>query len=259
MNPEQSRKAIRFVHRCLLRLTNVKHARSQSFRVVNKLGLVAMLVTHTLAPASVHAQQSGVSTTSPTNEQLAALQLELTNAWNRVLGIVNKPVRAYARTPGMRVFTYSPGWFHEGAITPDFDTVDVRQSQELTYASKQYVTSDLNPGFVFLGRDLEFNAMTKLFYTNRTIPKHKLSEAEMAEINRLYRIIGRCHREIRDLLTPIEEAAASAMAESEADPGNLVDRIQSVPKQTRLLYGGIGIGVLVGLVFLLRMIKAKTG
>ena len=42
-----------------------------------------------------------------------------------------------------------------------------------------------------MGHDLEFNPMTKYFYTDRSLPKKKLTEAEMLEINRLYRIIGR--------------------------------------------------------------------
>ena len=32
--------------------------------------------------------------------------------------------------------------------------------------------------------------MTKYFYTDRSVPKKKLTEEEMLEINRLYRIIG---------------------------------------------------------------------
>jgi hypothetical protein len=32
--------------------------------------------------------------------------------------------------------------------------------------------------------------MTKYFYTDRSVPKKRLTEAEMLEINRLYRIIG---------------------------------------------------------------------
>jgi hypothetical protein len=44
---------------------------------------------------------------------------------------------------------------------------------------------------MFIGRELEFNPMTKYFHTDRTLPKKRLSEAEMLEINRLYRVIGR--------------------------------------------------------------------
>jgi hypothetical protein len=57
----------------------------------------------------------------------------------------------------------------------------------------------LNPGVVFLGQEVEFNAATKYFYTDRTLPKKKLSEEEMFEINRLYRIIGRCEQQIAEL------------------------------------------------------------
>ena len=43
---------------------------------------------------------------------------------------------------------------------------------------------------MFRGSDLEFNPMTKYFYTDRSLPKKKLQEYEMLEINRFYRIIG---------------------------------------------------------------------
>ena len=99
----------------------------------------------------------------------------------------------------MSVWVYKSGWFHPGASVPDFDNVDIRTSQELIYAKYGYVTSDLNPGVVFLGRELEFNANTKLFYTDRSLPKKRLTEAEMVEINRLYRIIGRCNRQIAQM------------------------------------------------------------
>jgi hypothetical protein len=38
--------------------------------------------------------------------------------------------------------------------------------------------------------------MTKFFYTDRSVPKKKLTEAEMVEINRLYRIIGKNQTEL---------------------------------------------------------------
>jgi hypothetical protein len=110
----------------------------------------------------------------------------------RVIEIVNQPVTHLPRTDEAAV--YSPGWFHPGAITPDFDTVDVRKTQDASlYAKNTYVTSDLNPNEMFYGDELEFNAMTKYFYQDRSLPKKKLSEAEMLEINQLYRIIGRAH------------------------------------------------------------------
>ena len=48
----------------------------------------------------------------------------------------------------------------------------------------------------FNGHELEFNLMTKYFYTDRTVPKKKLTEQEMVEVNRLYRIIGHADEEL---------------------------------------------------------------
>lgn len=195
-------------------------------------------------------------------EQISALQLELTNAWRQVLVIVNQPVKAYVQSEDTPAAVYSPGWFHQGASTPDFNTVDVRRSQELTYATHQYVTSDLNPGVVFLGQDLEFNAMTKLFYVDRSLPKHRLSEAQMVEINRLYRIIGHCRTELARLqMAPDEEVAAAGQGGSDAEPApptGLVARIQRIPREKRAYYGGIAIGALMVLAVAGRLVKRRS-
>ena len=105
----------------------------------------------------LHARQSNDSPASPaatSEQQLGALQLEMTNAWSRVLQIVNRPVTAYARTADMSVSVYSPGWFHPGAMKPDFNTVDIRKTQDLNYAQRTYVSSDIQAygEFVFLAR-----------------------------------------------------------------------------------------------------------
>jgi hypothetical protein len=60
----------------------------------------------------------------------------------------------------------------------------------------------LNPGLAWVGSDLEFNSMTKFFYTDRSVPKKKLTEREMQEVNRLYRIIGRCEDQIVQMHGP---------------------------------------------------------
>ncbi|RUZ71727.1 hypothetical protein EN943_32810 [Mesorhizobium sp. M7A.F.Ca.US.006.01.1.1] len=104
----------------------------------------------------------------------------------KVVDIINQPITHLPRFGSFSVF--SPGWFHPGATKPDFNNVDIRATQELTYEG--YVTSDLNPTEMFLGRELEFNVMTKYFYTDRTLPKKRLSGPEMVEINGLYRVIG---------------------------------------------------------------------
>lgn len=127
--------------------------------------------------------------TQPQPETIAQLDANAAQARQRVIEIVNKPVTRLPRTDQATV--YSPGWFHPGAEKPDFNTVDVRSTQQLIYGSGGYATSDLNPNEMFIDGELEFNAMTKYFYTDRTLPKARLTEVEMLEINRLYRVIGR--------------------------------------------------------------------
>ncbi|MDB6110192.1 MAG: hypothetical protein JWR69_1942 [Pedosphaera sp.] len=137
----------------------------------------------------------GASTTGRTPDP-ADPKAVMDDAIARVQAIVNQPVTHLTRTPGMEVSTYSPGWFHAGAEKPDFTTVDVRATQQTEYNQHNYVTSDANPGVAFNGHELEFNSMTKYFYTDRSLPKKKLSESEMLEINRLYRIIGSCEQKL---------------------------------------------------------------
>jgi hypothetical protein len=139
---------------------------------------------------------------SQTDEQIAAVKAQMNDAIFKVQDIVNQPVTQLKRTPLMHVAVSSPGWFHAGAETPDFNTVDVRTTQQFPYDDRQYVTSDLNPRVVFLGHELEFNSMTKYFITDRTVPKKRLTEAEMVEINRLYRIIGHCEQQLNELQNP---------------------------------------------------------
>ena len=132
-------------------------------------------------------------------QQIAAVQSRLDEAVTRVKDIVNQPVTHLSRTPDMRVAVFSPGWFHEGADTPDFASVDIRATQEFPYSKYTYVTSDLNPDEAFIGSELEFNSMTKYFYTDRTVPKRRLTEDEMLEINKLYRTIAQCTRQLEQL------------------------------------------------------------
>jgi hypothetical protein len=135
-----------------------------------------------------------------TADEIAALKARKNDAIFKVQDIVNQPITHLRRTPDMDdIGYYQDGWFHPGFITPDFDHVDVRASQELVYLGHKYVTSPANPGEVFLSTELEFNSMTKCFYTDRLLPKKKLSEDEMLEINQLYRVIGHCDDQLHDL------------------------------------------------------------
>jgi hypothetical protein len=135
-------------------------------------------------------------------EQIAADKSELSQAIARVKLIVNRPAPSLPITPGMNVASYGDAWFHPGAARPDFNNVDIRKSQDLSNYSKfEFVSSNLNPGIAFPGNALEFNSMTKFFYTDRSVPKLRLTETEMVEINRLYRVIGKCEDELSRLQT----------------------------------------------------------
>ena len=69
----------------------------------------------------------------------------------RVKAIINQPVRQFAETSDMKPGYFPNGWFHKGAVKPDFNTVDVRATQDLKYGKNAYVSSSLNPGVVFIG------------------------------------------------------------------------------------------------------------
>jgi hypothetical protein len=156
-------------------------------------------VVATPKPVTVSPQPSPAS---KRDAQIASVKRAHKNAVARVQTIVNQPVTVLERTPEMKVAQYPGGWFHEGAIKPDFNNVDVRSTQETKYGQFHYVSSDLNPGVVFVGKELEFNSMTKYFYEDRSLPKKKLTEEEMLEINQLYRIIGKCEQQLSELQAP---------------------------------------------------------
>ena len=160
--------------------------------LIRILGLLLLLNLFTARLASA----------ATTEAQIAALKDEKNEAIFSVQHLVNQPVKRFKRTDDMNVGVFSSGWFHEGAVTPDFEVVDIRVGQETPYLGHKYVTSNLNPGVAFLGDELEFNRYTKYFYTDRSLPKKKLTVAEMLQINDLYRTIGRCNRELEALQNP---------------------------------------------------------
>jgi hypothetical protein len=162
------------------------------------LGLLLLLLSVALQPAFALASQTP-SDPPTAMQQAIALNAQIKAAMLQVMSIVNKPVTHMQRSHAIDVAVYSPGWFHPGAKEPNYNTVDIRATRELPYEKNEYVTSDLNPNEMFFGSELEFNPMTKYFYTDRTVPKKKLTEAEMLKINALYRVIGRCEQQLADL------------------------------------------------------------
>lgn len=162
------------------------------------------------APVPSDSSLPGAETRSPetasdgsaaSREKASAVTAErrLRRAIEIVQNIVNQPVEAIPITSGMRVTSYGDLWFHEGALRPNFANVDVRRTQESSYSKFRYVTSKLNPGVAFEGANLEFNPMLKLFYLDRSLPKKRLSEREMLEINKQYRIIAECQAQLANL------------------------------------------------------------
>ena len=102
-------------------------------------GAVALAIYR---PCQSIAQQQATNSAASTN----AIQVEMEAAIHQVEKIVNQPVTAYKRANGMHVGKFEGGWFHPGAIKPDFNNVDVRKTQETAaYDTHEYVTSDLNP------------------------------------------------------------------------------------------------------------------
>jgi hypothetical protein len=157
-----------------------------------------------------------------------------------VKAIVNQPVRALPRTADMDVSVYGPGWFHPGAEEPEYVDIDIRATQDLQYSKHPFVTSDLNPGVAFVGSQVEFNANTKFFYEDRSLPKARLTEDEMLEINRLYRTIAKC----RSALDPANKP--------EAPPEMLSMAFLSLHKRELMIGGAVLLVLLVGIRFLTR-------
>jgi len=179
----------------------------------------------------------------------AALTAERDAAIEQVMRIVNAPVEALPRPPGVLVNVFRPGWFHEGAVRPAFASVDVRATQQFPYDAYEYVTSDLNPGVMFRGRDLEFNAMTKFFYADRSLPKKRLGPEEMAEINRLYRVIAAREQD----LVRLRAGSAPAPSRAAAPP---VERV-SISRTSMPLY--VAGAALLLLVVLLASRRSASG
>jgi hypothetical protein len=149
------------------------------------------------APATTPSPPPRVSDQQPSQAAGSAdsIKAQLKDAVDHVNEIVNQPVPFVPRTREnwSQCAWFGDAWFHPGAITPDFANVDIRKTQETkNYESHPYASSNFTPDRAFVASDIEFNSMTKFFYQDRSLPKKKLTEEEMVEINRLYRIIARC-------------------------------------------------------------------
>jgi hypothetical protein len=121
--------------------------------------------------------------------QINKLVKQMSAAVKRVQEIVNQEVPSVPLDPKLSLMEF---YFHDGAAVPDFNTVDVRATRQTPYDAHEYIRWKGRPDVMWADRELEFNPMTKYFYMDSTLPKKKLTEAEMLELNRLYRVIGQC-------------------------------------------------------------------
>jgi len=224
-------------------------------RLVVRFPLALLVLCLGLAGASL-------SLADGTNDpQIAAIQARRDDAIARVKEIINQPVTQLPRTSDMTDVGEYPYWFHDGATRPDFNNVDIRTTQEFHYDDHQYAASALNPGVVFIGHELEFNAMTKYFYTNRSLPKKRLTEAEMLNINQYYRDIGYCEHQLAVLQLPAliaanQESAAAAVAAS--GPETPLDEARQLAATHKPVVAGIGVGLVAGLWYLRRRRQAAN-
>src|SRR2546423_4856404 len=93
----------------------------------------------------------------------------------------------------------------------------------------------------FVGGELELKGSQMFFNKNRSLPKKKLSEAEMLEINRLYRIIGRCEHDLVVLKNP--QLAGSngdgTAAGSDSEVAQPVAAATNRPRPLNIIFGAV--------------------
>jgi hypothetical protein len=159
---------------------------------------VVVTVSAIMTPPQKHSEPAQAPTMQ---EQITALLKEQNLAVQKIQEIVNQAVAPVQATLKMRVAVCGPDWFDSGITKPDFNKVDVRATQQHDYDRFEYVASKARPETIYRGKELEFNPMTKFFYKDMSAPKKKLTEAEMIEINRLFRIIGRTEKQLDKLQT----------------------------------------------------------
>jgi|HubBroStandDraft_1064217.scaffolds.fasta_scaffold92575_3 hypothetical protein len=157
---------------------------------------VVISIRQVAAAAPAQAAPSGPTATPSIPQQIATWKRKLDEAVAEVVAIINQPLPSQPRPPEMRL---TGGLFHDGATRPNFNTVDIRKTQEGMFDAYDFITWEGKPDLMWVGKDTEFNAMTKYFYLDRSLPKKKLTEAEMLEINRLYRVIGLCEQNLSTL------------------------------------------------------------
>ncbi len=128
----------------------------------------------------------------------SAARGEFDKTTKKVQGIVNQVPTIVSKPPaGAEVYHYA---FHPGAEPPNYDAENLASTRELWKGEYAYIEGV--PDVYYRSADCEFNPQTKFFYTSRAVPKKKLTDAEYAELTRLYHQLGQQQKAIASISPP---------------------------------------------------------
>ncbi len=172
----------------LARLQTEKAGYDALQHTVSAADAAANAATRTVANVGSNAAVGAPGNTPATRAEMDAAVARIRAIVNQVPSTVTKPAN-------------ETGWiegFHPGATKPDFDHTDIVSGRKPYTVA--YIQMEGAPNVFYRGADCEFNSETKFFYTNRELPKKKLSDSEYQELVRLYRFVGKCQRDLGVIL-----------------------------------------------------------
>ena len=136
------------------------------------------------------------------NKAAAGARAEFDKTTKKVQGIVNQAPQMVTPPPGStEVYKY---WYHPGANRPDYNVTNLIGTREILKGDFAYLEGA--EGVFYRSADCEFNPQTKYFYLSRTVAKKRLTDAEYAELTRLYHLLGEQEKAIANVPAPTAEA-----------------------------------------------------
>ncbi len=132
----------------------------------------------------------------------AAARGEFDKTTRKVQAIVNQtPPIVPKPADDAEVYHYS---YHPGANAPDYDAENLLATREIWKGEYAYIEGV--PNVYYRSAECEFNPQTKYFYTSRTVPKKKLSDAEYGELTRLFHLLGQQQKAMANVPPPTADA-----------------------------------------------------
>ncbi len=132
----------------------------------------------------------------------AAARAEFDRTTRQVQAIVNQaPPMVPKPAADADVYHYS---YHPGANQPDYNAENLLGTREIWKGEYAYI--EAAPNVYYRSADCEFNPQTKYFYLSRTMAKKRLSDAEYAELTRLYHLLGQQEKAIVNVPPPTADA-----------------------------------------------------